>query len=172
MHTSMDAFPQYTDRSMLAAPASVDPEETRCTGDTGDSKLVEQAATADHHHARDRVAPLAIYRAWMRKLYSIDIKGRSGRWRCASWSGRLQRDAVAKKRVDTRPTNNALTLGYAASSTCAGATDLDHHRRDELAPSASALAVHCTTALDSSSSPTTAPTGTMSSAKAAKSGQR
>src|SRR5205823_11186185 len=43
------------------------------------AKLVEQAANGQIITTRETASHLSpIYRAWMRKLYSIDIKGRSG----------------------------------------------------------------------------------------------
>jgi class 3 adenylate cyclase len=121
MHTSMDSFPQYTDVKLALGigfhHGPVIQKDDQVYGDTVNlaAKLVEQAANGQIITTRETASHLSpLYRAWMRKLYSIDIKGRSGQVALCELVWRADDNATlfAKKRVEARPSNNALTLRY------------------------------------------------------------
>ena len=121
MHTSMDAFPQYSDIKLALGigfhHGPVIQKNDQVYGDTVNlaAKLVEQAANGQIITTRETASHLSpLYRAWMRKLYSIDIKGRSGQVALCELVWRADDNATlfAKKRVEARPSNNALTLRY------------------------------------------------------------
>jgi adenylate cyclase len=121
MHTSMDTFPQYTDVKLALGigfhHGPVIQKDDQVYGDTVNlaAKLVEQAANGQIITTRETASHLSpIYRAWMRKLYSIDIKGRSGQVALCELVWRADDNATlfAKKRVETRPANISLTLRY------------------------------------------------------------
>ena len=121
MHTSMDTFPQYTDVKLALGigfhHGPVIQKDDQVYGDTVNlaAKLVEQAANGQIITTRETASHLSpIYRAWMRKLYSIDIKGRSGQVALCELVWRADDNATlfAKRRVETRPANILLTLRY------------------------------------------------------------
>ena len=121
MHTAMDTFPQYTDVKLALGigfhHGPVIQKDDQVYGDTVNlaAKLVEQAANGQIITTRETASHLSpIYRAWMRKLYSIDIKGRSGQVALCELVWRADDNATlfAKRRVETRPANILLTLRY------------------------------------------------------------
>jgi class 3 adenylate cyclase len=121
MHTSMDTFPQYTDVKLALGigfhHGPVIQKDDQVYGDTVNlaAKLVEQAANGQIITTRETASHLSpLYRAWMRKLYSIDIKGRSGQVALCELVWRADDNATlfAKRHVDTRPANILLTLRY------------------------------------------------------------
>jgi len=121
MHIAMDSFPHAGGIKLALGVGfhhgPVTQKDADVYGDTVNlaAMLVEQAASGQIITTRETASHLSpLYRAWMRKLYSIDIKGRSGQVALCELVWRTDDNATlfAKKRVDTRPTNNALTLGY------------------------------------------------------------
>ena len=121
MHTAMDTFPQYTDVKLALGigfhHGPVIQKDDQVYGDTVNlaAKLVEQAANGQIITTRETASHLSpIYRAWMRKLYSIDIKGRSGQVALCELVWRADDNATlfAKRRVEMRPANILLTLRY------------------------------------------------------------
>ena len=121
MHTAMDSYPQYTDIKLALGigfhHGPVIQKDDQVYGDTVNlaAKLVEQAASGQIITTRETASHLSpLYRAWMRKLYSIDIKGRSGQVALCELVWRADDNATlfAKKRAETRPSSSALTLRY------------------------------------------------------------
>jgi adenylate cyclase len=121
MHTAMDSFPQYTETKLTLGigfhHGPVIQEENGVYGDTVNlaARLVEQAASGQIITTRETAAQLSpIYRAWMRKLYSIDIKGRSEPVALCELVWRADDNATlfAKKRAETRVATSVLTLVY------------------------------------------------------------
>ena len=121
MHTSMDSFPQYTDVKLTLGigfhHGPVIQKDEQVYGDTVNlaAQLVAKAANGQIITTRETASHFSpIYRAWMRKLGSIDIKGRSGQVALCELLWRTDDDATlfAKKRVENRPTNVTLTLSY------------------------------------------------------------
>lgn len=124
MHAAMDAFPQSTATKLALGigfhHGPVIQKDNEVFGDTVNlaGKLVEHAASGQIITTRESASHLApIYRAWMRKLYSIDIKGRSGEVALCElvWQADDNATLFAKKKPE-RATNTALTLTYKATS--------------------------------------------------------
>jgi class 3 adenylate cyclase len=120
MHTAMDTFPQPGDIKLALGigfhHGPVIQENNEVFGDTVNlaAKLVEQAASGQIITTRETASHLSpLYRAWMRKLYSIDIKGRSGQVALCELVWRADDNATlfAKKRT-TRVATTVLTLTY------------------------------------------------------------
>jgi len=122
MHTAMDSFAQTT-RTKLALGIGfhhgpVIQKESEVFGDTVNlaARLVDQAASGQIITTRETAAQLsALYRAWMRKLYSIDIKGRSEPVALCELVWRVDENTTlySKKRNATRAATTAtLTLSY------------------------------------------------------------
>jgi class 3 adenylate cyclase len=120
MHTALESLPQYTDVKLALGigfhHGPVIQKEHEVFGDTVNlaAKLVEQAASGQIITTRETAAHLSpLYRAWMRKLYSIDIKGRSGQVALCELVWRADDNATlfAKKKADTVGTT-VLTLTY------------------------------------------------------------
>jgi adenylate cyclase len=121
MHTAMESFPQKTQTKLQLGigfhHGPVIQKENEVFGDTVNlaAKLVEQAASGQIITTRETAAQLSpLYRAWMRKLYSIDIKGRSDQVALCELVWRADDNATlfAKKRAETRVSTSALTLVY------------------------------------------------------------
>src|SRR5256714_3350782 len=121
MHTSMDSFPQYTDVKLALGiglhHGPVIQKDDQVYGDTVNlaAQLVAKAANGQIITTRETASHFSpIYRAWMRKLGSIDIKGRSGQVALCELLWRADDNATlfAKRRIETRPANIALTLRY------------------------------------------------------------
>ena len=121
MHTAMEGFPQGTAKLALGIGFHHGPviqKEHEVFGDTVNlaARLVEQAASGQIITTRETAAQLsALYRAWMRKLYSIDIKGRSEPVALCELVWRVDENATlfSKKRMTMRAAaTTALTLNY------------------------------------------------------------
>jgi adenylate cyclase len=121
MHTAMESFPQYTDTKLGLGVGfhhgPVIQKDNEVFGDTVNlaARLVEQAANGQIITTRETAAQLSpLYRAWMRKLYSIDIKGRSGQVALCELVWRADDNATlfARKRAETRVASTTLTLTY------------------------------------------------------------
>src|SRR5436305_8913777 len=121
MHGAMESLPQAAETRLALGVGfhhgPVTQKDNEVWGDTVNlaAQLVEQAASGQIITTRETASHLSpLYRAWMRKLYSIDIKGRSGQVALCELVWRADDNATlfAKKRVDTRPANIALTLRY------------------------------------------------------------
>ena len=121
MHTAMDSFPQYTDVKLALGigfhHGPVIQKDDQVYGDTVNlaARLVEQAANGQIITTRETASHFSpIYRAWMRKLYSVDIKGRSGQVALCELIWRADDNATlfAKRRVETKPANISLALRY------------------------------------------------------------
>ena len=121
MHTAMEGFPQGTAKLALGVGFHHGPviqKENEVFGDTVNlaARLVEQAASGQIITTRETAAQLsALYRAWMRKLYSIDIKGRSEPVALCELVWRVDENATlfSKKRMTMRAAaTTALTLNY------------------------------------------------------------
>ena len=121
MHTAMESFPQGAAKLALGIGFHHGPviqKENEVFGDTVNlaARLVEQAASGQIITTRDTAAQLsALYRAWMRKLYSIDIKGRSEPVALCELVWRVDENATlfSKKRIATRSASTTtLTLNY------------------------------------------------------------
>src|SRR3954471_172711 len=85
MHSAMDTLPQAAETKLaLGVGFHHGPVIQKDDGVFGDTvnlaaQLVAQAASGQIITTRETASHLSpLYRAWMRKLYSIDIKGRSG----------------------------------------------------------------------------------------------
>jgi class 3 adenylate cyclase len=121
MHTAMDSFPQAGGVKLALGVGfhhgPVTQKDDDVYGDTVNlaAMLVEQAASGQIITTRETASHLSpLYRAWMRKLYSIDIKGRSGQVALCELVWRADDNATlfAKKHVDTRVAAAALILKY------------------------------------------------------------
>lgn len=121
MHSSMEHFPQYTDIKLALGVGfhhgPVIQKDDQVYGDTVNlaAQLVAMAANGQIITTRETASHFSpIYRAWMRKLGAVDIKGRSGEVGLCELLWRTDDNATvfAKKRVDVRPTNVVLTLNY------------------------------------------------------------
>lgn len=120
MHAAMDTFPQQSDIKLALGigfhHGPIIQKDNEVFGDTVNlaAKLVEQAANGQIITTRETATHLSpLYRAWMRKLYSIDIKGRSGQVALCELVWRADDNATlfAKKRT-TRVATTTLTLVY------------------------------------------------------------
>ena len=120
MHTAMDSFPQAGDTKLALGigfhHGPVIQKENEVHGDTVNlaAKLVEQAANGQIITTRETASHLSpLYRAWMRKLYSIDIKGRSGQVALCELVWRADDNATLfAKTKTTRVATTTLTLSY------------------------------------------------------------
>jgi class 3 adenylate cyclase len=131
MHTAMESLPQYSDTKLALGigfhhgPAIQ--KDGQAYGDTVNlaAQLVAKAANGQIITTRETASHFSpIYRAWMRKLGSIEIKGRSGQVALCELLWRSDDNATlfAKRRVDTHPASVVLTLRY---------RDKDYVRRRE-----------------------------------------
>ena len=120
MHTAMDTFPQAGDTKLALGigfhHGPVTQKDNEVWGDTVNlaAQLVGQAASGQIITTRETASHLSpLYRAWMRKLYSIDIKGRSGQVALCELVWRADDNATlfAKNRT-TRVATTSLTLIY------------------------------------------------------------
>ena len=120
MHTAMDTMPAAAGTKLALGigfhHGPVTQKDNEVWGDTVNlaAQLVEQAANGQIITTRETASHLSpLYRAWMRKLYSIDIKGRSGQVALCELVWRADDNATlfAKNRT-TRATTSALTLVY------------------------------------------------------------
>jgi hypothetical protein len=116
----MDSFPQAGGIKLALGigfhHGPVTQKDDDVYGDTVNlaAMLVEQAANGQIITTRETASHLSpLYRAWMRKLYSIDIKGRSGQVALCELVWRADDNATlfAKKRADTHAAA-ALILKY------------------------------------------------------------
>src|SRR5437763_774454 len=121
MHSSMDTFPQYTDVKLALGigfhHGPVIQKDDQVYGDTVNlaAQLVAKAANGQIITTRETASHFSpIYRAWMRKLGSIEIKGRSGQVALCELLWRTDDNATlfAKRRVDTHPASVVLKLRY------------------------------------------------------------
>jgi adenylate cyclase len=121
MHTAMDTLPDAAQtRLALGIGFHHGPVIQKDDGVFGDTvnlaaQLVAQAASGQIITTRETASHLSpLYRAWMRKLGSIDIKGRSGQVALCELLWRTDDNATlfAKRRVDTHPASVVLTLRY------------------------------------------------------------
>ncbi|HYR34685.1 MAG TPA: FHA domain-containing protein, partial [Burkholderiales bacterium] len=121
MLTSMDRVPQYGGARLgLGIGFHHGPaiqKEDQVYGDTVNlaAQLVAKAANGQIITTRETASHFSpIYRAWMRKLGSIEIKGRSGEVGLCELMWRADDNATvfAKRRVETRQGNVMLTLAY------------------------------------------------------------
>jgi adenylate cyclase len=120
MHTAMEAMPQSGEPKLALGIGfhygPVIQKGDDVYGDTVNlaAKLVEQAASGQIITTRETAAHLSpLYRAWMRKLYAIDIKGRSEQVSLCELVWRADDNATlfAKKRTE-RVATTVLTLAY------------------------------------------------------------
>lgn len=120
MHGAMDTFPQTGDIKLTLGVGfhhgPVTQKDNEVWGDTVNlaAQLVEQAANGQIITTRETATHLSpLYRAWMRKLYSIDIKGRSGQVALCELVWRADDNATlfAKNR-NTRQATTTLTVVY------------------------------------------------------------
>jgi len=120
MHTAIDSIPQYTDVKLALGigfhHGPVIQKDNEVFGDTVNlaARLVELAASGQIVTTRETAQDLSpLYRAWMRKLYSIDIKGRSGQVALCELVWRADDNATlfAKNR-NTRVASTTLTVVY------------------------------------------------------------
>lgn len=120
MHTAMESFPQKGEAKLsLGIGFHFGPIIQKGDDVYGDTvnlaaKLVEQAASGQIITTRETASHLSpLYRAWMRKLYAIDIKGRSEQVALCELVWRADDNATlfAKKRVE-RVATTVLTLTY------------------------------------------------------------
>src|SRR4051812_16806645 len=134
MHSAMDTLPQAAETKLaLGVGFHHGPVIQKDDGVFGDTvnlaaQLVAQAASGQIITTRETASHLSpLYRAWMRKLYSIDIKGRSGQVALCELVWRADDNATlfAKSRT-TRPAASALTLVYG------GRTHVRRRERDSL----------------------------------------
>ena len=120
MHAAMDTAPQAGGTRLALGigfhHGPVTQKDGEVWGDTVNlaAQLVGQAASGQIITTRDTASHLSpLYRAWMRKLYSIDIKGRSGQVALCELVWRADDNATlfAKNRT-TRAAASTLTLVY------------------------------------------------------------
>lgn len=120
MHSAMDTAPQLGGTKLALGigfhHGPVIQKDDGVFGDTVNlaAQLVGQAANGQIITTRETASHLSpLYRAWMRKLYSIDIKGRSGQVALCELVWRADDNATlfAKNRT-TRATTSTLTLVY------------------------------------------------------------
>jgi adenylate cyclase len=120
MHGAMDTLPETAGTRLALGigfhHGPVIQKDEEVWGDTVNlaAQLVEQAASGQIITTRETASHLSpLYRAWMRKLYSIDIKGRSGQVALCELVWRADDNATlfAKNRT-TRLANTQLTLVY------------------------------------------------------------
>jgi len=120
MHAAMDTAPQAGGVKLALGigfhHGPVIQKDDEVFGDTVNlaAQLVGQAASGQIITTRETASHLSpLYRAWMRKLYSIDIKGRSGQVALCELVWRADDNATlfAKTRT-TRATTSTLTLVY------------------------------------------------------------
>ncbi|HEY5900043.1 MAG TPA: adenylate/guanylate cyclase domain-containing protein [Burkholderiales bacterium] len=120
MHTAMESFPQKGEAKLsLGIGFHFGPIIQKGDDVYGDTvnlaaKLVEQAASGQIITTRETASHLSpLYRAWMRKLYAIDIKGRSEQVALCELVWRADDNATlfAKKRTE-RVATTVLTLNY------------------------------------------------------------
>jgi len=122
MHTAMDSFPQVAETKLaLGIGFHFGPVIQRGNEEVfGDSvmlaaRLVELAASGQIITTRETASHLSpLYRAWMRKLYSIDIKGRSGEVALCElvWRGDDNATLFARKKAPAAVAPSVLTLLY------------------------------------------------------------
>src|SRR6185503_4028324 len=120
MHTAIDSIPQYTDVKLALGigfhHGPVIQKDNEVFGDTVNlaARLVELAASGQIVTTRETAQDLSpLYRAWMRKLYSIDIKGRSGPVALCELVWRADDNATLfARKKDTKVAPSALTLLY------------------------------------------------------------
>jgi adenylate cyclase len=120
MHAAMETLPQAGDTKLALGigfhHGPVIQKDNEVWGDTVNlaAQLVEQAANGQIITTRETASHLSpLYRAWMRKLYSIDIKGRSGQVALCELVWRADDNATlfAKNR-NTRVASTTLTVVY------------------------------------------------------------
>lgn len=120
MHAAMDTAPQPGPVKLALGigfhHGPIIQKDDGVFGDTVNlaAQLVGQAASGQIITTRETASHLSpLYRAWMRKLYSIDIKGRSGQVALCELVWRADDNATlfAKNRT-ARPANSTLTLVY------------------------------------------------------------
>ena len=120
MHTAMDSFPPAADTKLALGigfhHGPVIQKDNEVHGDTVNlaARLVEQAANGQIITTRETASHLSpLYRAWMRKLYSIDIKGRSGQVALCELVWRADDNATLfAKSKTTRVAATSLALSY------------------------------------------------------------
>src|SRR5213075_2223339 len=121
MHTAMEGIPQYGEEKLTLGigfhhgPAIQ--KQDQVYGDTVNlaAQLVAKAGSGQIITTRETASHFSpLYRAWMRKLGSVDIKGRSGEVDLCEliWKADDNATLFAKKKVEARPTNTALKLRY------------------------------------------------------------
>jgi adenylate cyclase len=120
MHAAMDTLPNAGETKLALGigfhHGPVIQKDNEVWGDTVNlaAQLVEQAASGQIITTRETASHLSpLYRAWMRKLYSIDIKGRSGQVALCELVWRADDNATlfAKNRT-TRQAATTLTVVY------------------------------------------------------------
>jgi len=120
MHGAMETLPAAGDTKLTLGigfhHGPVIQKDNEVWGDTVNlaAQLVEQAANGQIITTRETASHLSpLYRAWMRKLYSIDIKGRSGQVALCELVWRADDNATlfAKNR-NTRVASTTLTVVY------------------------------------------------------------
>ena len=142
MHSAMDTAPQLGETKLALGigfhHGPVIQKDDAVFGDTVNlaAQLVAQAASGQIITTRETASHLSpLYRAWMRKLYSIDIKGRSGQVALCELVWRADDNATlfAKNRT-SRAMTSTLTLVY---------RDQTHVRRRERDSLTIARDAHC-----------------------------
>jgi adenylate cyclase len=119
MHGAMETLPeQATTKLALGIGFHHGPviqKDNEVWGDTVNlaAQLVEQAANGQIITTRETASHLSpLYRAWMRKLYSIDIKGRSGQVALCELVWRADDNATLFAKNRSARVETALTLTY------------------------------------------------------------
>lgn len=121
MHTAMESFPQYSETKLALGigfqygPVIQEADDVSGVTVNIAAQLVERAGAGHIITTQDTAAHLSpLYRAWMRKLYSVDIKGLSQQVPLCELVWRADDNATlfAKKRVEARVSSAALTLTY------------------------------------------------------------
>jgi class 3 adenylate cyclase len=120
MHSAMDDLPQAAHARLALGigfhHGPVGQRDDEVWGETVNlaAQLVEQAANGQIITTRETASHLSpLYRAWMRKLYSVDIKGRAGQVALCELVWRADDNATLFARTrTTRVANTTLTLVY------------------------------------------------------------
>ena len=121
MHTAMEALPQYGGEKLGLGigfhhgPVIQKGDQVYGGAVNLAAQLVALAAKGQIITTRETASHFSpLYRAWMRKLGSVDIKDHAGEIRLCEliWKADDNATLFAKKKVEARPTNTALKLRY------------------------------------------------------------
>lgn len=121
MHTAMEKLPQYGDEKLALGigfhhgPVIQKGDQVYGGAVNLAAQLVALAAKGQIITTRETASHFSpLYRAWMRKLGSVDIKDHAGEIDLCEliWKADDNATLFAKRKVETRPTNTALKLRY------------------------------------------------------------